>query len=199
MELQKNTWHSKLYSFAYKLDYKLEETTEDDSWMTRRRVYHLPNNFCVYFWRVMFAIVLLPFYLGSSLFMKLVGEPLETVGIGGKILIQTACIVLVLALHCLGLFFYGMVLGLTPDDSFPMWVLLCAAPTSVVLVVLGFLALAITHWICQFIKGSFTGRREDLEGYSTDVKLNIFVVWFIAFKDKYCPVITWKEEDKDNV
>lgn len=148
MEIRRNTWHSKLYRTMYN---------------------DLTNNLCEYFWKLVLAILLLPFTWVALCIPKFRKD--EDMGMGSYLLVGTVVY---------GFFSASWDLG---SDFFPNQTLILQILFGVVLItlLLGLIfgAIALSCYIYD-------------KTQETPKRTNIVTERFKAFKGKYCPKITWK-------
>lgn len=151
MEIRKNTWHSKLYKIIYN---------------------KLSDNLCEYFWKLVLAILLLPFTWVALCIPKFRKD--EDMGMGSYLLVGTVVY---------GFFSASWGFG---SDFFPNQTLILQILFGVVFFTLIALLLGLIFGVCVLICYIYDKTQE------TPKRTNIVTERLKAFKGKYCPKITWK-------
>lgn len=145
MEIRKNTWHAKLYNIAYK---------------------RLDQSLCTYFWKLVLALVLLPF----TFIWYLIPGTRNNAGLGGYTFFSFIMFVFITIGRMIGKDAFG-------DFSFVSGLLGFVLLAVGVALLIGFVVLSayLLHLAAESTK------RESLIGERLK-----------GFKNKYCPRIEWK-------
>lgn len=139
-------------------------------------VYHMPENFCEYFWKLIFALALMPLIWLSY--------PIKREGIGVRI---AASIGVLLALFLLAVL---ITLSYTYFDTFLM---LLFASVIIVLTIVAILALVAGSDItCEYVRHTDTFKQ--VKRTASEAK----IIWKgrkEAVLNRYCPKIEWVYDD----
>lgn len=144
MEIRKNTWHAKLYNIAYK---------------------RLDQSLCTYFWKLVLALVLLPF----TFIWYLIPYTRNNMGLGGYTFSSFIVFVFISVGRLLGKDVFG-------DFSFVSGLLGFVLLVVGILLIIGLLVLFV-----YLLNLAGETKRETLVGERLK-----------GFKNKYCPRIEWK-------
>lgn len=169
MELTKTSWHYRLYEAVYDSE---------------------PNsNFCNYFWKLVYAIVTLPFTFLFLLYNR-IGKHKIKGGIALLGLVYIACIALGAMLPGKLAYVGEVSSNYILKGAIVYYLVLMYLLIFGGLMIAGVYALAIIVLGGEQVFKAFKSKRNPTK----PKKINLLRAWFRSVKEKNCPVITWKDE-----